>query len=68
MGPVEASEDLVEVSEDPVEVLEDPAVEVGLLQVEAVASDCSEEAPLAALLAPSLHHLDVKNLDHLKVD
>ena len=61
---MEASEDSVGVSEVAVEV----EVVVDLPLVEAAASDCSEEAPLATLLAPSLHHPDVKNLDHLKVD
>ena len=62
--------DLVGASEDSVEVSEDPAGKVDLLLEEVEASGCFVEAPLAALLAPSLRHrhLDVKNLDHLKGD
>jgi len=62
------SADLVGASEGSVEVSEDPAEEVDLLLVEVEASDCFEEALLAALLAPSLHHPGEKSSDRLKVD
>ena len=61
------SADLVGASEGSVEVSEDPAEEMDLLLVEVEASDF-EEALLAALLAPSLHHPGEKSSDRLKVD
>ena len=54
-------------SEGSAEVSEDPAEESDLLLVEVEASDF-EEALLAALLAPSLHHPGEKSSDRLKVD